>query len=381
MSAEVEREGRGDVPYYFDLLASVMREVSAGVYQLVTTTGISDRVMDELREGRPNIPYFDDLWSKVMTYDTGTGKWYLNVSGGGGGGGNLQTTLDAGNTANDVGIVLTQNSVDNAIILEVSDPAIIIQKDSQQGLLASVVVQGSSNDIAGQIELKRHDLSGGFAISNTIRALNPPDGADVNAFNSLQAKNGVLLQDDNLSGVGITLNEADAIINNANLLLEGTDQSITNKDLSNSRQSVLLKDSLTVDKLDGSGAVDGTLLTLNENYLFWQDVSLSGGVFLQPNLFNNQTVSLPDIAGGMKTIGTFNDTFSSGVITLTDTRFDAGQPNFVVMITDVNGSSALAHNYKFEILSLPTRAKITALKQNGTTETSDNSIVRISCLF
>ena len=222
MSADTLREGRKNTEFYSDLLASVMREVSAGVYQLVTTTGISDRVMSTLREGRPDVPYFDDLWSKVMSYDAGTDKWYLNVSGGGGGGGNLQTTLDSGNTANNVGIILTENSVDNSITLEPTDPAIHLQKDSQRALTAEVALLSGATDIAGQVTLKRIDTGSGEATSNTIRALNPNEGSSVSVFNQLQATNGVLLQDNNLSGVGLTINQSDVIIHDANLYLNGS---------------------------------------------------------------------------------------------------------------------------------------------------------------
>ena len=383
MSADTLREGRQNTEFYSDLLASVMREVSAGVYQLVTTTGISDRVMSTLREGRPDVPYFDDLWSKVMSYDAGTDKWYLNVSGGGGGGGNLQTTLDSGNTANNVGIILTENSVDNSITLEPTDPAIHLQKDSQRALTAEVALLSGATDIAGQVTLKRIDTGSGEAISNTIRALNPNEGSSVSVFNSLQATNGVLLQDNNLSGVGLTINQSDVIINDANLYVNGSAgaQTITIQNPSGLRNGNMFPDGFSIDKLDGGGSPDGYLMNLNENSLSWQDTSLSGSVSLQPNLFNNQTISLPDITGGMKTVGTFNDTFVSGVITLTDSRFDLGQPNFIVMITDTNSSSALGQAYKFELLTLPTRVKITSLKQNGTTETNDVSSVRISCLF
>jgi hypothetical protein len=294
----------------------------------------------------------------------------------------LQTTLDAGNTANNVGITLTQGTVDNAIILEVSDPSIIIQKDSQQGLLANVAQIGASpTDIAGQVILKRVDTTSGENISNTIRALNPPDGVSVNAFNQLQATNGVLIQDNNLSGVGITLNQADINCLDGNVYVNGGGQVITNQNPAGLRNGNLFPDCFTIDKLDGGGEVDGVLMALSESSLTWQNIDLTGSVYLQPNSFNNQTISLPDITGGMKTVGTFDDTFSAGVIILTDNRFGEGLPNFTLMITNVNASSALAHAYKFEILNTPWRAKITALKQNATTETNDASSVRISCLF
>jgi len=283
MSAETEREGRGDIPYYFDLLASVMREVSAGVYQLVTTTGISDRIMDELREGRPNIPYFDDLWSKVMTYDSGTGKWYLNVSGGGGGGGDLQTVLDNGNTSINTGIVL----------------------------------QGTA------------DL--------------------------------------NVNGGNVYVNGVPSVIKNYNHL--------------SNRQTVINDSLISIDKVDGSGSVDGSLMTLTENLLSWQNEDLTGSVYLQPYQYNGQNINLPDIDGGMKTVGTWDSTFVSGVITLVEGRFFLGLPNFSIMITNTNGSSSLAHAYKFELIPSTFTAKITALKQNGGTETNDVSSVRISCLF
>ena len=203
MSAETEREGRGDVPYYFDLLANVMREVSAGVYQLVTTTGITDRVMDELREGRPNIPYFDDLWSKVMTYDSGTGKWYLNVSGGGGGGGNLQTTLDAGNTANNQSITLTKGAgAPNPNEIDIDPVAIEIKssyKANDLNKLSKIDIGGGTDDrISGLLELNSMTRSLGGNDKHRIHAGFSPSGASSFVFtHNIQRENGFLLQNVN----------------------------------------------------------------------------------------------------------------------------------------------------------------------------------------
>ena len=378
MSAEALRDGRQDTEYYNDLLAELIVEVTAGVYQLVTTTGISDRVMDTLREGRPNLPYFEDLISKCMLYDAGTGKYYLNVSGGGGGGGNLQTTLNAGNSADNIEIVLTKDTVDNRIDI---DPINLEIKSNYKTFdatnLTTIDIGGGSTDrVSGMLQLNCFTRSFGGVFQHRIHAGNSPSVPGTSVFtHNLQKANGFLLQNVNESGKGLSLIDADATI-------AGDGVSLITKDLIRQLQGTFNGNAIRIDHLDGSGAVDYNLLLLSADALQFYDTSGSGAnVDIRPNGYNNQLITWPDITGGMKTVGTFNDTFVSGVLTLTDTRFDIGQPNFIVMITNTNGSSALGQAYKFELLTLPTRVKITSLKQNGTTETNDGSSVRISCLF
>ena len=381
MSADTLREGRQNTEFYSDLLASVMREVSAGVYQLVTTTGISDRVMSTLREGRPDVPYFDDLWSKVMSYDAGTGKWYLNVSGGGGGGGNLQTTLDNGDTADGKELNLTYNTIDNKIQL---DPINSKIENTYQlyvsGRLSNINVGVGTN--AGLLELLTNN-SGGVQNIHKIHPASASTGSVDSSFtHNLQREDGYLLQNINQNGLGLRLDGGDLDIQEGDVFVNGDGKGLIVNDDTNQKYITVNNSGLVIQHTDGAGTPDYPLLNASENGISFYDTAGGGtGVQLIPNQFNDQIITLPDITGGMKTVGTWTETFSSGVITLTDARFDYGTPNFSVMITDVNGSSALAHNYKFELLTLPTRAKITALKSNGTTETSDVSIVRISCLF
>lgn len=378
MSAEALRDGRQDVEFYNDLLAELIVEVTAGVYQLVTTTGISDRVMDTLREGRPNLPYFEDLISKCMLYDAGTGKYYLNVSGGGGGGGNLQTTLNAGNSADNIEIVLTKDTVDNRIDI---DPINLEIKSNYKTFdatnLTTIDIGGGSTDrVSGMLQLNAFTRSFGGVFQHRIHAGNSPSVPGTAVFtHNLQKANGFLLQNVNESGKGLSLIDADATI-------AGDGVSLITKDLISQLQGTFNGNAIRIDHIDGGGAVDYNLLLLSADALQFYDTSGSGdNVDIRPNGYHNQLITWPDITGGLKTVGTFNDTFVSGVLTLTDARFDLGQPNFIVMITNTNGSSALGQAYKFELLTFPTRVKITSLKQNGTTETNDGSSVRISCLF
>lgn len=378
MSAEALRDGRQDVEYYNDLLAQLIVEVTAGVYQLVTTTGISDRVMETLREGRPNLPYFEDLISKCMLYDAGTGKYYLNVSGGGGGGGDLQTVLNAGNVADNVAIELTKNSVENRIYIDPSSLEIKSNyKTFDSSNLTTIDIGGGSTDrVSGMLQLNCFTRSLGGVYEHKIHAGNSPSGAGSAVWtHNLQNANGFLLQNVNESGKGLRILDT-------NIEVNGDASALITIDPVSQLQGTFNGNAISVDHLDGGGAVDYNLLRLAPDNLLFYDTGGSGAVLdIRPNQYNNQVVTFPDITGGMKTVGTFNDTFSSGVLTLTDARFDIGQPNFIVMITNTNGSSALGQAYKFELLTLPTRVKITSLKQNGTTETSDVSSVRISCLF
>lgn len=384
MSAEALRDGRENILFYDDLLAQLIVEVTAGVYQLVTTTGITDRVMETLREGRPNNPYFEDLISKCMLYDAGTGKYYLNVSGGGGGGGDLQTTLDSGNSADNQSITLTKDSVENRIDI---DPINLEIKSNYKTYDVSNISKtdiggGTDNLISGSLELRSINRALGGHVSHNIRSSVNADASTSFFEHTLQPYTGTIIQEYNAHGVGINLDNAQLYVDAANVYINGDGQSVVLNDDTNARFTFLSGSLLSISHSDGAGTPDYPLLSLNPDALQFYDTGGSGAyVDIRPNQYNNQLVTWPDITGGLKTVGTFNDTFVSGVITLTDSRFDAGQPNFSIMITNVNSSSALAHAYKFEILSLPTAAKITALKQNGTTETSDVSSVRISCLF
>lgn len=383
MSAEVLREGRQNTEFYSDLLASVMREVSAGVYQLVTTTGISDRVMSTLREGRPDVPYFDDLWSKVMSYDAGTDKWYLNVSGGGGGGGNLQTTLNAGNTANNVDLILTKNSVDNEILLDIDSAEISLKRDTRPTISLVSQSGGGLTGYSGILKIIDTNLANNRTRIHLLTGNSSSISVSQTIGHLLQSTTGgTLIQSNNDNGLGAIFNGGQITVNDANVYINGDASALITFDPVSQLQGTFNGNAISLDHLDGSGTVDYNLLRLAPDSLQLYDTGGSGSIIeILPYQYNNQQITWPDITGGMKTVGTFNDTFVSGVITLTDSRFDIGQPNFIVMITNTNGSSALGQAYKFELLTLPTRVKITSLKQNGATETNDGSSVRISCLF
>jgi len=172
----------------------------------------------------------------------------------------------------------------------------------------------------------------------------------------------------------ITINDGDTYIN-------GDTKGIIINDDINQKYVTLTSNSLRMQHTDGAGSVDYDLLFLSQDSLQFYDTGGSNAnVDVRPNQYNNQLITLPDITGGIKTVGTWDETFSSGVIVLSDSRFTLGTPNFAVMITGTNSSTSIGVNYFFSV-GTSSQVTITALNVSGAKETNDKSTVRITCFF
>lgn len=105
--------------------------------------------------------------------------------------------------------------------------------------------------------------------------------------------------------------------------------------------------------------------------------SLSGGkaTINPPSLPSDTSIELPNTSGNMYNLVFADVTLVNGV----GTYVNAGGLNNVVIgviITNTNGSSSLAHAYKYSTFG--TLITVTALKQNGATETSDQSTLNVT---
>jgi hypothetical protein len=110
----------------------------------------------------------------------------------------------------------------------------------------------------------------------------------------------------------------------------------------------------------------------------WQKVKSSIGdyIILKPSAISgNIEVVYPNTSGQLYNLVFAAVTLVNGVGIYVNT---GGSNNIVigVIITNTNGSSSLAHAYKYSAVG--TTITVTALKQNGATETNDQSILTVT---